>query len=648
MGRRQFPFSWQRARASRVSRALRAAFCVAVTASCVAVLCPAATLVHYPYLQNVRGDRATILWSTVERGAGNVFYSTDRTLSRAAPASVREFLPSQTGMRFPFYQYQAELTGLSAGTEYFYQVVVDGQNLTPEDELRFRTTGVETFRFLAFGDSGQDTFEQRSLAFRMLLENPIPNLVLHTGDIAYPNGSFSQFLERHFGVYFQLMMRVAFFPTPGNHEYESNNAEPYLALHAVPTEDVPAADRGRYYSFDWGNVHFISLDANVLLADPAAGTTRMLEWLENDLRKNQSFWQVAYFHHPPYASGPNESDPIEELARAKVVPVLERYRVPLVLNGHEHSYQRSFPLRNGVPTDAGTGTVYVTTGGGGASLYPVFPRSFLAASQSAHHYVRGEAQGMRMTLRAIRIDGREIDSVTLAPSPVISSDSVVNAASFTHSLAPGALVSIFGQHLAGGETMASRLPLPTELSSATVRLNGVPLPLLYVSPRQINVQLPFGMQGQALLRVTTPNGSFESPLTISDAAPGIFFVSSGSGALPTIIHASGALVSAQAPAESSETVSIYLTGLGAVNGDLEAGQPAPVSPLFQTRLPVRVELGNTLLTPSYAGLAPGFAGLYQVNVQIPSSLLSGTYPLTVIVGTGSRSNAASLMVRSAR
>src|SRR3990167_3025573 len=102
---------------------------VVAVAVCAAALCQAATLVRYTYLQNVRSDRATIMWATLERGSGSVRYSSDRTLSLTVPASVREFLPSQTGLPFPFYQYQAELVGLSSGTEYFYQVVVDGQNL---------------------------------------------------------------------------------------------------------------------------------------------------------------------------------------------------------------------------------------------------------------------------------------------------------------------------------------------------------------------------------------------------------------------------------------------------------------------------------------------------------------------------------------
>ncbi len=607
----------------------------------------AATLDRYPYLQNVRSDRATILWATLENGSGTVRYSSDRTFSRSVPARVREFLPSQTGLLFPYYQYQAELTGLSPGTEYFYQAVLDGQELTPEDELRFRTAGLNPLIFLAFGDSGQGTMEQLRLTSRMLQERPAPALVLHVGDIAYPSGTFSQFQTRHFNVYQNLMKYVPFFPCPGNHEYETNNAGPYLALHAVPTDGVPAADRGRYYSFDFGNVHFIALDSNAPLADAVAGSGRMLEWLENDLRKTRLFWRVVYLHHPPYAGGPNENDPLSAAVRTGIVPILERYGVPLLLNGHEHSYQRSYPLRRGVITGAGTGTVYLTTGGGGAQLYPVFPRPFLEAWQSVHHYIRGEVQGMQMTLRAIGLDGQEIDSVSLAPAPVIFANSTVNAASFSPAIAPGALVSIFGQNLAAAETQVARMPLPTQMVGTLVTLNNQPLPLLYVSPTQINAQLPFDILGQSILRISTSNGSTDSTLVISDAAPAIFSVPGDARMLPAIAHANGALVSPEGPAAPGEQVTIYLTGLGQVNGPIEAGQPAPFSPLLRARLIVGVELGSIPLVPSFAGLAPGFAGLNQVNVEIPQDLPGGTYTLRIVVGNGSRSNAVSLVVRAA-
>src|SRR3990172_5987214 len=174
---------------------MKAARCLVVAVMvCAAALCQAATLVRYPYLQNVRSDRASIMWATLDSGSGSVRFSSDRIFSLTVPANVREFFPSQTGLPFPFYQYQAELVGLSPATEHFYQVVVDGENLTPGDELRFETPGHNPFSFLVFGDSGAGTPEQRALAARMLQENPAPELVLHTGDLAYMSGTFSQFL----------------------------------------------------------------------------------------------------------------------------------------------------------------------------------------------------------------------------------------------------------------------------------------------------------------------------------------------------------------------------------------------------------------------------------------------------------------------
>lgn len=627
---------------------MKAAYRVVAVLFCVAVLLQAARLVRYPYVQNVRNDRATILWTTLESGRGAVLYSTDRSFSRSVTARIREFLPPETGLVFPFYQYEAELTGLRPATEYFYRVLVDGENLTQGDDLRFRTAGSNPFTFLAIGDSGQGTQAQRQVAQRMMQETAA--LVLHTGDIAYGFGKFEEFQAHHFDIYQDLMKRVPFFPSPGNHEYDTNNAAPYLAVHSLPTEDVPPADRGRYYSFDWAGVHFIALDSNVPLRDAASGTGAMLEWLENDLAKTRKFWRVVYFHHPPYAGGPNERDVLSALARDFIVPILERYDVQLVLNGHEHSYQRTHPLRNGVRAASGDGIVYITSGGGGASLYPVFPTTrccgdVVAHAESTYHFVRGEVDGTRMTLRAIRANGQEMDSVTLAPRPAISADATVNAASFTTSLAPGTLVSIFGRNLAAEETQASGLPLPFDLLRTSLTVGGRRMPLLYVSPTQINAQLPFDAQGQATLRITTPNGSAETSVNISEAAPAIFSVLTEFGRLAAVLHANGALVTSASPAEAGEFLAVYLTGLGQVDGPIVAGQPAPRSPLLRVRAPVEVRVGNTTVTPSFAGLAPDFAGLYQVNVQIPPSLTGGTHSLRVVAG-GVSSNSVSLAVRS--
>src|SRR5262249_51688521 len=146
-------------------------------------------------------------------------------------ASTHEFLPSETGLSAPFYQHTVELKGLLSGTDYFYRVALNGQDLAPRDRLRFRTAGPGPFSFLVFGDSGMGTAAQYQLA--QLKGRDHPALVLHTGDIGYWSGSYADYQERYFEYYRNLMKRVPFFPTPGNHDYLTVNAAAYLSLHTV-------------------------------------------------------------------------------------------------------------------------------------------------------------------------------------------------------------------------------------------------------------------------------------------------------------------------------------------------------------------------------------------------------------------------------
>jgi uncharacterized protein (TIGR03437 family) len=609
-------------------RTIRAAG-VAVLASGLAA---AATLIRGPYLQNVGNSYATIMWAASENGTGLIEYSRDRNFSGKAAARVRMFAPSQTQYATAYYQYQADLSGLEKGAEYFYRVKLDGDDLMPEQTLRFRTAGIGPVTFLALGDSGAGSPEQLEIARRMSRESP--DFILHTGDIGFPNGNYQEFDAYYFRVYAPLMRQVPFFTTPGNHEYWTEGAVPYFALHSFPADGVPEAERGRYYSFDWGNVHLISLDSNDALVRAAQGKGAMLEWLEKDLRETRQLWKIVFAHHPPYSST-GRVDTSPTLMRDLVVPILERHGVQLVLGGHEHNYQRTRPIRNS-PT-AEVETTYIVTGGGGAALYPVPSNPILAAGESVHHYLRGEVQGDRLTLHAIRVDGQEFDSVTLRAAAKTAIYEVVNAASLTPVLAPGSLVRIAGEFLAPEEKRAAGLPLPVELSGVSVTLEGKLLALLSVSGGRINAQLPYEITGKATLRVWPPGGFAEAGIMVSELAPSIFPNS--------IVTYGGMAVSESAPAEPGSWITVYLTGLGAVNGAIGVGQAAPPAPLYTTRAPVLVRIGEVVVTPNFAGLAPGFAGLYQVNFQIPQSLSDGTYSLTVVTG-GASSNAVSLPVRS--
>jgi uncharacterized protein (TIGR03437 family) len=200
------------------------------------------------------------------------------------------------------------------------------------------------------------------------------------------------------------------------------------------------------------------------------------------------------------------------------------------------------------------------------------------------------------------------------------------------------LISLFGSNLAFERLQASSMPLPAELSGTSLSLNGARLPLLFVSPDQINAQLPYGTLGPANLRVTTPGGSAETPVVVSEFAPAVLMVSGEGISVPALVRAaSGALVSGAVPARSGDLLTIYAIGLGELNRAIAAGQPAPGSPPAGTLSPVQVRIDDVSLTPSFAGLSPGFAGLYQVNVQLPDGLRGGSHSLVVVVGaTGSK------------
>jgi uncharacterized protein (TIGR03437 family) len=217
---------------------------------------------------------------------------------------------------------------------------------------------------------------------------------------------------------------------------------------------------------------------------------------------------------------------------------------------------------------------------------------------------------------------------------------VLNAASFTTSVASGDLVSIFGQGLATGTSAASSFPLPTTLGGTKVTLNNTPMALTFASPTQINAALPFNVVGSATVQVTTAVGSATAQVNISDTAPAIF--------TSAITHVDGSLVSASSPAAQGESLVIYLAGMGQVSPapTLGTGQPAPSAPLMRVVGVPLVQFGNTTpIQPDFAGLTPGFVGVYQVNVTVPQNLTPQTYSLRVSVN-GVMSNSQDIPVKA--
>jgi len=469
------------------------------------------SITRYPYVQNVRKDRASILWATVDVGIGHVSYSADGVNFRTVTATSRFFSRAETGLLTSYVQYQADLTGLTENTDYIYTVNLNGQNIIAVGETRFRTAGPGSFRFLVVGDSGWgDPLNdgQGLVARRVALEKPA--LLIHTGDLVYnPGGTYESYQRKYFNYFADTMSSVPFFPCPGNHDYEVANAVPYVTIHSLPTDGVPVPDRGRYYSFDWSNVHFVSIDSAVSLNRAVNSNGPMLRWLDNDLRSTRQFWRVVYFHHPPWATGNNQGDVESAWGRTYLTPIFERNGVQLVICGHEHSYQRSVPIRNSSTVSSGIGTHYFTSGGGGAILYPVPDKTMIAFARREYHYLRAEVQGLRINIRSISQLGAELDNYSIAPTPAFSDAPRVAPVTLTPGPVAGATIRIIGRNLAGDEMFACTPTPPIELAGTVVTVNGNPIQLLYVSPSQIYAVLPFPVEGNITIRVTTANGFVE-------------------------------------------------------------------------------------------------------------------------------------------
>jgi uncharacterized protein (DUF2141 family) len=396
-----------------------------------------------PYLQQVTDLSAVIVWTTRDPGTGQVRYAASGGSSSSVTAEARVFPGSQTGLAYDFTQYEAHLTGLAAATRYTYDILMGGVDATPGQDA-FTTAprdGTGTVRFIAFGDSGVGSSAQTQLAARMAADTF--DLALHTGDVSYGNASmvggpsYTQYDNWLFGVYPWMRTRPLY-PSIGNHDDEIGFARAYRDVFVLPENGATTTypdNAERFYSFDYGPVHFVALDTEHAFIDTARRQAQ-LAWLDADLAATTQPWRVVYFHRPPYSSGAEHGSSLD--VRQAFAPIFERRGVNLVLNGHDHDFERSKPWREFVTT--GRPVTYVVTGGGGAPVYPVGTSAWTAAAASTNHYTRVTAgTGCLMTVQAVRTDGVVFDQVSIdrcaaAPTnqpPAVSLTSPANGTQYT-------------------------------------------------------------------------------------------------------------------------------------------------------------------------------------------------------------------------
>jgi uncharacterized protein (TIGR03437 family) len=200
------------------------------------------------------------------------------------------------------------------------------------------------------------------------------------------------------------------------------------------------------------------------------------------------------------------------------------------------------------------------------------------------------------------------------------------------------LVSIFGERLSDSTTGAVSSPLPTKLDNVCITANGAPLPVLYVSPGQINAQMLYGSSGPASIQVHTESGVSDVFMKqIDTAAPAIFGVTGPSDQrFAAIFRENNTLSTLSNPLRPNEIAVAYLTGGGDVTPIAVAGHPASGTILSETSSTPTVDIGGVSAEIQYSGLTPGFVGLYQINFRLPGFVPRGLQvPLTISMGGNS-------------
>lgn len=302
-------------------------------------------------------------------------------------------------------RHTVELSGLEPGTRYLYSVG-DGSRDGWEEYREFITApaGDAPFSFVYMGDAQNGLDRWGSLVRSAFRARPDAAFYLMAGDLVNRGAQrddWDSFFHNAAGVF----DRRPLVPVLGNHEYQGGEPRLYLEQFALPRNGPPGIPPERAYSFRYGNAQFIVLDSNL---KPDTQTN----WLDRELASAAATWKFVSFHHPAYASAEGRQN--EEILQ-HWVPLFDRHRVDLVLQGHDHAYLRTHPMRGGTNTAATNGTVYVVSVSG-TKFYP----------QAAHPYTQVgftnvatwqvldlQISGHRLHYRAYDIDGSVRDQFVI-------------------------------------------------------------------------------------------------------------------------------------------------------------------------------------------------------------------------------------------
>ncbi len=407
----------------------------------------AAVVVRGPYLQKGTPTSMILKWRTNTVTDAGVWYG-------SSPNSLTFFESSPTLS----IDHEIELTGLTAATKYYYAVGSSSDAFAGGDVAHYFVTSPlpdaqDPYRLWVLGDCGTANNNQRAVrdAYQNFNGSTHSDMILLLGDNAYNDGLDEEYQTAIFeNMYEDFLINSVVWSCPGNHDYYSGadaatQTGTYYDIFSFPKNGeaggLPSGTEA-YYSFDYGNIHIISLDSH---DSDRSVNGPMLTWLANDLAANTKDWIIAIWHHPAYTKGSHDSDIESRLIqmRQNALPILEDAGVDLILAGHSHSYERSKFVKghyghsstfNGTMTVqegsgkenvdvaytkyhdghfGGDGAVYITAGSSGKISGGSLNHPVMYASMSTLGSVVVDVEGDRMEVKFVSSIGLVDDYFTI-------------------------------------------------------------------------------------------------------------------------------------------------------------------------------------------------------------------------------------------
>jgi hypothetical protein len=304
------------------------------------------------------------------------------------------------------HRHTAVIRGLAPGTTYVYSVGDGSQeNWTELAEFTTAPDRAQPFSFIYMGDAQNGLDRWGTLVRNAFRSRPDAAFYLMAGDLVNrgaERNDWDSLFHNATGVF----DRRTLVPAIGNHECQGGRPKLYLDQLTLPRNGPPGLEPERVYSFEYANALFVVLDSNL---DPA----QQAPWLERTLANTKATWKFAVYHHPAYASGGNRDNP--ELRQAWT-PIFDKYHLDLALQGHDHAYLRTYPLKaHQRVSSPKEGTVYVISVSG-TKMYQQPKRDYTEVGMTnvaTYQVLDIQISGNRLVYRAYDIDGKQRDELVI-------------------------------------------------------------------------------------------------------------------------------------------------------------------------------------------------------------------------------------------